>query len=86
MDYKDLIKRLNAYSAEHQCHGGITAEAADSIETLLTERDAAVNALHGAADCTSCKFYEGDHPECDNCGAFLEEWQWSGPQKEGGEK
>lgn len=54
---------------------------ASAIEVLLAERDAAVNALRGVADCTSCKFYDGYHPECDNCGAFLEEWQWRGPQK-----
>lgn len=32
--YDELVKRLNAYSAEHECHGGITAEAADAIEKL----------------------------------------------------
>lgn len=32
--YEDLVKRLNAYSAEHENHGGITAEAADAIEWL----------------------------------------------------
>lgn len=32
--YEGLVKRLNAYSAEHECHGGITAEAADAIEKL----------------------------------------------------
>lgn len=41
MDYKNLVERLNAYSAEYQRHGGITAEAADAIEALLKERDAA---------------------------------------------
>lgn len=34
--YEDLIKRLNAYSAEHENHGGITAEAADAIKKLQT--------------------------------------------------
>ena len=33
-DYTDLIKRLNEFSAEHEMHGGITAEAADAIEEL----------------------------------------------------
>lgn len=32
--YEDLVKRLNAYSAEHENQGGITAEAADAIEWL----------------------------------------------------
>lgn len=35
--YEDLVKRLNAYSAEHQKHGGITAEAADVIEELIKD-------------------------------------------------
>lgn len=33
--YDDLIKRLNDYSATKQCHGGITAEAADAISELV---------------------------------------------------
>ena len=37
MDIEKLIERLNAYSAEHQRHGGITAEAADAISTLRAE-------------------------------------------------
>ena len=32
--YDNLIRRLNEYSAEHENHGGITAEAADAIEEL----------------------------------------------------
>lgn len=32
--YDELVRRLNEYSAEHQKHGGITAEAADAIEEL----------------------------------------------------
>ena len=40
--YDELVKRLNAYSAEHECHGGITAEAADAIEELLK----AAKAMH----------------------------------------
>ncbi len=37
--YDELVKRLNAYSAEHERHGGITAEAADAIEELSKDRD-----------------------------------------------
>lgn len=40
MDYKEGIRKLKLYSAEHQCHGGITAWASDTIETLLEEREA----------------------------------------------
>ena len=39
MDIEKLIERLNAYSAEHQQHGGITAEAADAISTLQVENE-----------------------------------------------
>lgn len=39
MDIEKLIERLNAYSAEHQQHGGITAEAVDAISTLKGENE-----------------------------------------------
>ena len=32
--YENLVERLNKHSAEHEHHGGITAEAADAIEEL----------------------------------------------------
>ena len=34
----ELVKRLNAYSAEHEKHGGITAEAAD-VRPVVLRRD-----------------------------------------------
>ena len=37
MTDKELVERLNAYSAQYQNHGGITAEAADRIEQLHAE-------------------------------------------------
>ena len=37
--YEDLVKRLRAYSAEHQKHGGITAKAADAIEELCKAQE-----------------------------------------------
>lgn len=37
MTNKELVERLNAYSAQYQNHGGITAEAADRIEQLCAE-------------------------------------------------
>ena len=30
--YENLVVRLNEYSGERECHGGITAEAADAIK------------------------------------------------------
>lgn len=35
--FEELVKRLNEYSAKHEKHGGITAEAADAIEALSKE-------------------------------------------------
>lgn len=37
MTDKEFVERLNAYSAQYQNHGGITAEAADRIEQLRAE-------------------------------------------------
>ena len=37
MTDKEFVDRLNAYSAQYQNHGGITAEAADRIEQLRAE-------------------------------------------------
>lgn len=86
MDYKGLIERLNSFSAEHQQHGGITAEAADAIETLLKERSAAIEILRGecgvckndngwgmSALCESCKHWEWakENAKSDN-------WEWCG--------
>ena len=34
---EDLVVRLKKYSADRQFHGGITAEAADAIEGLMSE-------------------------------------------------
>lgn len=37
MTDKEIVERLNAYSAQYQNHRGITAEAADRIEQLRAE-------------------------------------------------
>lgn len=42
--YEDLIKRLNAYCAEYEKHGGITAEAADTIKELAADATPIVHA------------------------------------------
>lgn len=43
--YEELVKRLNAYSAEHDYHSGITAEAADAIEELQKVADAQLDII-----------------------------------------
>lgn len=47
MGIEKLIERLNTYSAEHQQHGGITAEAADALSTLQIGNQALRNAANG---------------------------------------
>lgn len=81
MDIDKLIERLNTYSAEHQQHGGITAEAADTLSTLQAEneklraeleqvkaeRDAAVESI--PHECKTCVyhtvFFNGCTPDHD---------------------
>lgn len=86
MDYKELLKRLYdhsqslaAYNDQSLAHA--LEDAISAIGALLAERNAVIDDLHNVADCTSCKFYNVDSSECDTCGAFLENWQWRGPQK-----
>ena len=39
MDVEKLIEQLNEYSAKHQQHGGITAQAADALSMLQAENE-----------------------------------------------
>lgn len=48
--YEDLVKRLDAYSAEHEYHGGITAEAADAIEELSREYESIAASLNESVE------------------------------------
>lgn len=52
MDYKELIKRLR-YANCSGCMAGDMKDAADAIETLLEERDAAMEDLRGLCWCCS---------------------------------
>lgn len=82
MDYKELIRRLDDCG---EFDGDLLDDAAEAIETLLAERDAAMEDLRLVADCTSCKW----HPFDSSCDACLEcscenenvAWQWRGPTK-----
>lgn len=56
MDIEKLIERLNTYSAEHQQHGGITAEAADALSTLQVENEK----LRTAADNWKKKYVDAN--------------------------
>lgn len=94
MDYKELIRRLDDCG---EFDGDLLDDAAEAIETLLAERDAAVEDLHG--DCRFCKHRAMRRPfwrcPCSTCKyedatTFMPEdtathvndnWQWRGPQK-----
>lgn len=91
VDYKELIKNLRE-EAVHQrvvfgTHG-VSCQlegAADAIETLLAERDAAVEELSRRPHHSTCKYGENcdyisaitGFPDCYSC----DEWEWHGPKK-----
>lgn len=96
MDYKNLIKdsrELGDTLAEH-FKGAVGEElqklcfdSADAIETLLAERDAAIEESRG--DCKKCRFTnfgEFDYPcfRCSQTGGKVDYWEWRGPQKGSG--
>lgn len=75
-DYTNLVDRLNDYSASKQCHGGITAEAADAIQQLMREREALLDIVNG--DCSHCLNQYGcdsfnvlEFPQSEGC-----KWEW----------
>lgn len=86
MDCKELIERLRkknqSWAAYHdQGLSHVLEDAADAIETLLAERDAAVEDLAKICEenpdvCQYCKHMPctGKHGRCIG-------WEWRGPQK-----
>lgn len=87
MDYKELITEIRTYIVKTYQVGfqpEICQRAADAIETILAERDAAVNEMRGicsfCAHKKTCQF--GNHLR-DIC-VNGSNWQWRGPQKGGG--
>lgn len=91
MDYKELIEQLKRATSFHgkwlrEC----MLDAADAIQTLLAERDAAVEDLKFSSGkrCRSCIYNDiSIHGfPCNSCcetGGMSEYWEWCGPQKEG---
>lgn len=81
-DYKELIAKLteaanrnsNSLNTRDACR-----KAADTIEQLVKERDAAVDDLRISCDCDFCKWLIGgdctdlEHEECHG-----EHWEWRG--------
>ena len=98
MVYKELIEWLRRV-VEHgdetpqeyctnRCGGcEVCDQAADAIEALLGERDAAVEELRGyCRACVYARTNKADYPcsECKHliCGTQeIDGWQWRGPQK-----
>lgn len=96
MDYKELIERMRrvdcVYANGGVLQAAIAKEAATAIETLLAERDAAIEMLRG--ECRACKHNVGWHNvgKCCTCthetaGPLIpkeqcdDNWKWRGPQK-----
>lgn len=87
MDYKELIYKLRYNQV---CSDDIS-EAADTIETLMAERDAMIFERNAAVDemrgiCKYCKHGPPSYRKtaCYDCCDDNHNWQWRGPQKEGG--
>ena len=66
-DYKELIERLNSYSAEYQQHGGVSAEAADVLTDLLAENKRLKSLLgESGQDLWSMENQRADRLEAEN--------------------
>lgn len=83
-DYKELIARLKTQdlAIKNRKIPSIFQNAADAIETLLAERDAAVNELKDRVGCSSCAYFY-DSILKDPCVSCRKEsnWKWRRPQK-----
>lgn len=88
MDYNGLIEQLrNAFPVDgYELERSVCESAADAIETLLAERDAAVETLRYMG-CDVCKYKKVDWSEepccsCHRVGGWKDGWHWRGPQEE----
>lgn len=85
MDYKRLIMWLrNPMLKDMATRPYYMQEAADAIETLLVERDAAIEDIEHS--CHRCIHFGKSQisGHCYNCwkvGSPEKYWQWRGPQK-----
>lgn len=96
MDYKELIELLRR-TVEHgneepweyctnRCGGcEMCDQAADALETLLAERDAAIDDIQ--RNCINCAYTESNNSNHTPCEfiefcSFAEHWKWRGPQKQ----
>lgn len=95
MDYKELIETYRNYanrweSGEQLLLSGAMRiqdtlrEAADAIEALLAEWDAAIDDIQ--RNCINCAYSESNNSNHTPCEfiefcSFAEHWKWRGPQK-----
>lgn len=91
MNYKELIGTLRRFSAYYPINGPIEKEAADAIETLIEERDAALRAKQTAVKldrsrwegCEWCNKYGlvvaafDGWSYCNRCGKPLTKEAWA---------
>lgn len=89
MTIEELVKNLREEAEAVQaiewdipiCTANHILEAADAIERLQRERDAAVRDLRDECGCTFCRFGEYEMSElprrCRDCFHF-ENWEWRG--------
>lgn len=89
---EQLRKKGLANGGSLGLRSGLFDEAADVIESLLAERDAAMDDLCGEAFCESreCRYCEYEHilPEMEPCKSchknhYCSNWKYKGPAKEG---
>lgn len=88
MDYKELIKKLRAHKIKTdfgRFSPDICRKAADAIENLQTERDAAVEDLkkYSFNSCKVCAEWKNgtcSRPGPKDCAGY-NWWKWRGPQK-----
>ena len=74
------------------CRQWLIKDAADAIESLIAERDAAVNEISSCklSKARTCKYYAACLKKYSEMGAFgrilpcpdCDNWQWRGPQEE----
>lgn len=82
-DYNELIKKLRN-AAGGDLGRKMCREAADAIEQLVKERDAAVMDLKAYSDCDNCKHSTYDNLRngfCRECSVVHKtkyKWQWRG--------
>lgn len=90
MNYKELIEKIRKVKSGLLEDGAskcatVCENAADAIETLLAERDAAVKIIsRGEKRCRACIYNDHgihDFPccHCRETGGMTDYWEWRGP-------